>query len=56
MGRTIWTILGTILAIWLAFMTVGWITAMLKTFLIVGLIAVVVVLVVSLVAKGSRRG
>jgi len=55
MGRKIWAILGAILAIWLAFMAVGWITAMLKMFLIVGLIAVGVVFVVSLVARNSRR-
>jgi hypothetical protein len=56
MGRMIWTILGAILAIWLAFMAVGWIFAMLKTFLIIGLIAVVVFIVVSLVAGRPRRG
>ena len=47
----IWTILGAILAIWLVFMAVGGIFAMLKTFFIVGLIAVVVVIVVLLLAK-----
>ena len=51
----IWTILGVILAIWLALMAVGWIFAMLKTFLVIGLIAVVVVIVVTLVAKLPRR-
>ena len=55
MGRMIWTILGVILAIWLALMAVGWIFAMLKTFLVIGLIAVVVVTVVTLVAKLPRR-
>ncbi|MDR2983372.1 MAG: hypothetical protein LBV34_00890 [Nocardiopsaceae bacterium] len=54
MGRKIGTILGVILAIWVAFMAVGWIFAMVKTFLIVGLIAVAVVVVVSLVAGRSR--
>ena len=52
----IWTILGVILAIWLAFMAVGWFFAMLKTFLIIGLIAVIVFIVVSIVAKLPRRG
>ncbi len=52
----IWTILGVILAIWLAFMAVGWIFAMLKTFLVIGLIAVAVVIVVTLVARLPRRG
>ena len=51
----IWTILGVILAIWLALMAVGWNFAMLKTFLVIGLIAVVVVIVVTLVAKLPRR-
>jgi hypothetical protein len=55
MGRMIWTILGAILAIWLAFMAMGWIFAMLKTFLIVGLIAVVVFIVVWIVAGRARR-
>jgi hypothetical protein len=55
MGRLVLTVLGVILAIWLIFMTIGWITAMVKTFLMVGLIAVAVVLVVSWLAKGRRR-
>ena len=55
MGRMIWTILGVILAIWLAFTAVGWIFAMLKTFFIIGLIAVVVFIVVWLVAKRPHR-
>jgi hypothetical protein len=33
------TILGAILAIWLVFMAIGWIIAMPKTFVIIGLIA-----------------
>ncbi len=52
----IWTILGAILAIWLAFTAIGWIFAMLKTFVILGLIAVVVFIAVTLVAKRRRRG
>jgi hypothetical protein len=56
MGRTIWTILGVILAIWLAFTAIGGIFATLKTFLITGLIAAVVVIVVSLLAGRPRRG
>jgi hypothetical protein len=55
MGRMIWTILGAILAIWLAFMAIGWIFAMLKTFFIIGLIAVVVFIIVWLLAGRSRR-
>ena len=56
MGRLILTILGAVLAIWLAFAALGWIFAMLKTFIFIGLIAVVVVVVVSLVAKSRRHG
>jgi hypothetical protein len=56
MGRMVLTILGVILAIWLAFMAIGWIFAMLKTFFIIGLIAVAVVAVVSVLARRSRRG
>jgi len=52
----IWTILGAILAIWLAFMAIGWIFAMLKTFFIIGLIAVVVAIFVSVLARRPRRG
>jgi hypothetical protein len=55
MGRMIWTILGVILAIWLAFTAIGWITATLKTFLITALIAAAVIIVVSLVAKLPGR-
>jgi hypothetical protein len=52
----IWTILGAILAIWVGFMAIGWIFSMLKTFFVIGLIAVVVFIIVSLVAKLPRRG
>jgi MFS family permease len=48
-------ILGAILAIWLVFMAISWIFAMLKTFLIIGLIAVVVFIVVSLLSRRRRR-
>ena len=52
----IWKILGVVLATWLAFTAIGWISATLKTFLITGLIAAVVVIVVSLLAGRPRRG
>ena len=55
MGRIILTILGAILAIGLIFTAIGWIFAMLKTFIIIALIAVVVFIVVSLLAKRRRR-
>jgi hypothetical protein len=55
MGRMVLTILGAILAIWLVFMAVGWIFAMLKTFMIIGLVAVFVFIVVSLLSKRRRQ-
>jgi hypothetical protein len=55
MGRMIGRILGAVLAIWLIFMAIGWLTAMLKTFIIIGLAAVAVFIVVSLVAGRRRR-
>jgi len=56
MGRIIGTIGGAILAIWLAVAAADGIFATLKTFLITGLIAMAVFIVVWLVARGSRRG
>ena len=56
MGRIIGTILGAILAIWLAVTAAGGIFATLKTFLIIGLIAMAVFVVVWLVARRPRRG
>jgi K+ transporter len=55
MGRIIGTILGAILAIWFAFTAAGGIVATFKTFLIIGLIALAVFIVVWLVAKRPRR-
>jgi predicted lipid-binding transport protein (Tim44 family) len=55
MGRIIGTILGAILAIWLAVKAAGGIVATLKTFLLIGLIAMAVFIVVWLVARRPRR-
>ena len=55
MGRIIGTILGAILAIWLVAMAAGGIVATFKLFLIVGLIALVVFLVIWLLAGRSHR-
>ena len=55
MGRIIGTILGAILAIWLAVTAAAGIVATLKTFVIIGLIAMVVV-VVWLIARRPGRG
>jgi hypothetical protein len=54
MGRIIGKILGAIIAIWGIYTAVGRFSAMLKTFVIVGLIAAVVFIVVWLLA-GRRR-
>jgi hypothetical protein len=48
-------ILGAVLAIWVIFMAIGWVLAMLKTFIILGLAAVVVFIVVSLLARRPRQ-
>ena len=56
MGRIIGTILGAILAIWLAVTAAGGIVATFKTFVIIGLIAMAVFVVVWLVARRPRRG
>ena len=47
--------LGAILAIWAAFTAIGGIFAMVKTFLIIGLIAAIVVIIVWTLAKRARR-
>jgi hypothetical protein len=56
MGRIIGTILGVILVMWLAFTAAGGILATLKTFVIIGLIAMAVFIVVWLAARRPRRG
>jgi predicted lipid-binding transport protein (Tim44 family) len=55
-GRIIGTTLGAILAIWLVVTVAGGIFAALKAFLMVGLIAMAVFIVVWLVAGRPRRG
>lgn len=50
----VWKILGAALAVWLIFMAAGFILATLKTFIIVGLIAAAIFVVVSLVARRRR--
>ena len=47
-------ILGAVLAVWLAFVAIGGLAAMVKTFVIVAVIAVAVVLVVSWLARRRR--
>ncbi len=55
MGRIIGTILGALLAIWLVVTAAGGIFATLKTFLIIGLIAMAVIIVVWLVAGRTHH-
>jgi hypothetical protein len=55
MGRIIGTILGVVFAVWLIAMAAGGIFATFKTFLIIGLIALGVFIVVWLVAGRSRH-
>ena len=55
MRRIIGTIVGAILAISLALTAVGRIVATLKMFLIIGLIAIAVVIIVWFVARRPRR-
>jgi hypothetical protein len=55
MGRKIGTIIGAILGIWLVVTTASGILATFKMFVIVGLIAMAVFLVVWLVAGRSRH-
>jgi hypothetical protein len=55
MGRIIGTIIGAILAIWFVITTAGGILATFKMFVVVGLIAMAVFVVVWLLAKRPRR-
>jgi hypothetical protein len=55
MSRTIGAVLGAMLAAWLAFAAAGWIFATLRTFAVIGLIAIIVGVVVWLVAGRARR-
>jgi predicted lipid-binding transport protein (Tim44 family) len=56
MGRVIGTILGAILAIWLVVTVAGGIFATLKMFVIIGLIAMAVFIVVWLLARRPSGG
>ena len=56
MSRIIGTVLGAIFAIWLAVTVAGGIIATVKTFVIIGLIAAAVIIVVWLVARRPHRG
>jgi hypothetical protein len=56
MGRIIGTVLGAILAIWLVVTAAGGILATFKAFVIIGLIAMAVFIVVWLVGRRPRRG
>lgn len=56
MGRIIGAVLGAILSVWFIFTAIGWFSAVFKTFLITGLIAAVVFIVVWLLAGRRRQG
>ena len=56
MGRIIGAVLGGILAVWLAVTAAGGLVATLKTFVIAGLIAMAVFVVVWIVAGRPGRG
>jgi K+ transporter len=55
MGRIIGAVLGAIVAIWFAVTAAGGIIATLKMFIIIGLIAMAVFIVVWLVARRPHR-
>lgn len=55
MGSLVLKVVGIVLALWLALAVLGAILSMLKFFFTVGLVAVVVILVVTLVAKTAMR-
>ena len=54
MGRTIFGIVGILLAIWLAFMVIGAIIAAVKFLFFVGLVALIVTFAVVVVGRLSR--
>jgi hypothetical protein len=54
MARTILSVLGVILAVWLIFQVMGWLIATIKFFLVVGVLVFIVVLVVTLFSRLSR--
>jgi hypothetical protein len=51
----LWKVAGAALAVWVVFLAAGWILATLKTFVIVGLIAAAVFVVISLVARRRQE-
>ncbi|HEY7485661.1 MAG TPA: hypothetical protein VH912_14445 [Streptosporangiaceae bacterium] len=55
MGRTILTVVGILLAIWLAFMVIGAIIAAVKFLFIVGLLALIVTFAVVVIGRLSRN-
>jgi hypothetical protein len=54
MGKTILTVVGVVLAIWLIFTVIGAILSMLKFFFFIGIVAVIGYLAVMLISKSSR--
>ncbi|MBA9002295.1 MULTISPECIES: hypothetical protein [Thermomonospora] len=56
MGSLVLKVAGIVLAVWLVLSVLGAILSTLKFFFMVGLVAAVVVLVVTLIAKAAPRG
>jgi hypothetical protein len=54
MGKTILTIAGVVLAIWLLFTVIGAILSMLKFFFFIGFVAVIGYVAVMLISKSSK--
>jgi hypothetical protein len=54
MGKTILTILGVLLAIWLVFMVIGMIISALKFLIWVGFLAVIGAIIVTLISKMAK--
>jgi hypothetical protein len=55
MTRVILSVLGIVLALWLAFQMLGWIVGMVKFFAVIAVLAFVAYIVISLIAKSSRK-
>jgi hypothetical protein len=55
MTRLILSVLGIILAIWLAFQMLAWFVGIIKFFAFIAVLAFIAYVVISLIAKSSRK-
>ena len=55
MGRLIMSVLGIVLAIWLVFQMLAWFVGVVKIFAIIAVLAFIAYVVVSLIARGSKK-